>query len=292
MSNAVQRYTDEQGREVVYGYSDEISVVSLETLEEWREAKKRRELTKSPQRLFIRCYHDSIKELSDSLSITDLGALMKIIPYVKLSSGGRLYREGERMTSTHISKVIRKSKRTTEMIIGRLVERGVLTTEKDGKYLYYNVSDEYHSIGKHAKDSYFTKVYQVKTRTDIDNLSIQAAGLLYKIIPYFNYEWCCLCENPDEVNIENIRFLSHRQIGELLNVNRKFIDRYTKELIRFGFIAKHVVYEAELYVINPDVMYRKKDEYTAYAESLRALFGLGERCSEQMTSITMTELPF
>lgn len=292
MSNAVQQYTDEHGRVVLYGFADEISAVPNETLDDWRDAKKRRELAASPQRLFVSCYHDTSKELSDILAINELGAIMKLVPYIKISSGGQLFKDGERMTSSHIAKVIRKSKRASEIILGDLVEHGVLNAERDGRFIYYSVNERFHSIGKHVRSAYFTKVYQVKTRTDIDNLTIQAAGLLYKMIPYFNYEWCCLCENPEETDEKKIRYLSHIQIGQLLGTDRKFIDRYTKELMRYGFIAKYIVYEAELYVINPDVMYRKRDEYTPYAESLRTLFSMGEACSEQMASISVAELPY
>lgn len=292
MTNAVQRYIDENGREVVYGYADEISVVSFDMLDEWRAAKKRRELAKGPRRAYVNCYHDTNKAIGDTLAIHELGAVMKLIPYIKFNSGGQLYYEGERMSAAHIAKVIGKSKRPTDAIIKTLVSNGILFTERNGRFVVYGINEEYHAIGNHVRQTYFTKVYQVKTRTDVANLSIQAAGLLYKMIPYFNYEWCCLCENPEETDEKKIRYLSHRQIGQLLGTDRKFIDRYTKELIRFGFIAKYIVYDAELYVINPDIMYRKKDEYTPYAESLRTLFGMGEICSEQMASINVEDLPF
>lgn len=292
MSNAVQRYTDDDGREIVYGYADEISAVANDTLDEWRETKKRRELATGPRRAYVNCYHDTNKALSDLLAIHELGATMKLIPYIKFNSGGQLYYDGERMTATHIAKVIGKSKRPTDTIIQTLVSNGILFAERNGRFVVYGINEEYHAIGSNVRPTYFTKVYQVKTRTDIANLSIQAAGLLYKMIPFFNYEWCCLCENPEETDIEKIRYLSHIQIAKLLGVDRKFIDRYTKELRKFGFMATHIVCEAELYIINPDVMYRKRDEYTPYAEAIRTLFVMGEGAAIQMAQISVSELPY
>lgn len=292
MSGVIQRTTDENGREMIYGYADEISAVPLEILGEWRETKKRRELAVGPRRAYVNCYHDTNKALSDLLAIHELGATMKLIPYIKFNSGGHLYYEGERMTATHIAKVIRKSKRPTDTIIQTLVSNGILFTERDGRFVVYGVNEEYHAIGSHVRTTYFTKVYQVKTRTDIANLSIQAAGLLYKMIPFFNYEWCCLCENPEETDVKKIRYLSHIQIARLLDVDRKFIDRYTRELRKYGFMATHIVYEAELYIINPDVMYRKRDEYTPYAEAIRTLFVMGEGAAIQMAQIRVSELPY
>lgn len=292
MTNAVQRYVDEEGREIVYGYADEISAVPIETLDEWRESKRRKELAKGPVRYYVNCYHDSALLLSETLSIVELGALMKLVPYLRMNSGGKLYHEGKRMNATNIAKAIGKGKRASDTIVASLVDHGVLFTERDGRYVVYGINERFHSIGKHVRDTYYTKVYQVKTRTDIANLSIQAAGLLYKIIPYFNYEWCCLCDNPQETDKTKLRYMSHIQLAKLLGVDRKFIDRYTKELRKYGFIATHIVYDAELYVINPDIMYRKRDEYTPYAEALRTLFAMGESYSEQMASIKTSDLPF
>lgn len=292
MSATIQRYTDDDGRDIVYGYADEVSIQSHETLEEWREAKKRKELAVGPRRAYVNCYHDTNKALGDILAIHELGATMKLIPYIKFNSGGQLYYEGERMTATHIAKAIGKSKRPTDTIIQTLVSNGILFAKRDGRFVVYGINEEYHAIGNHVRPTYFTKVYQVKTRTDIANLTIQAAGLLYKMIPFFNYEWCCLCENPEESDIKKIRYLSHIQIAKLLGVDRKFIDRYTRELRKYGFMATNIAYEAELYVINPDIMYRKRDEYTPYAEALRALFIMSEGASNQLAQVSVSDLPY
>lgn len=292
MTNAIERYTDENGRAIVYGYADEVSIQTNETLEDWRDAKRRKELRESgPTRYYVNCYHDTAKLLSETLKINELGVLMKLIPHLKMNSGGQLYNKGSRMTSTAISKSIGKGKRTTDEILADLVSHGVLFTERDGRYVVYGINEYYHSIGKHVRKTYYTKVYQIKTRTDIGNLSIQAAGLLYKMIPYFNFEYCCLCDNPEETDQSKLRYMSHVKLAELIGVDRKFVDRYTKELRKYGFMTTMLFFEAELYVINPDIMYRKRDEYTPYAEALRGLFVMGERCSEQI-NVKLADLPY
>lgn len=292
MNNAIERYTDENGRAVVYGYEDEVSIQTNETLDEWRDAKRRKELRESgPTRYYVNCYHDTAKLLSETLKINELGVLMKLIPYLRMNSGGQLCNKGSRMTSTAIAKSIGKGKRTTDEILADLVSHGVLFTERDGRYVVYGINEYYHSIGKHVRKTYYTKVYQIKTRTDIGNLSIQAAGLLYKMIPYFNFEYCCLCANPDETDKSKIQYLPHVQLAELIGVERKTVDRYVKELRKYGFIATFLVHETDLYVINPDIMYRKRDEYTPYAEALRAVFVIGESYSEQ-ANVNISELPY
>ncbi|WP_298833754.1 hypothetical protein [uncultured Planococcus sp.] len=292
VNNAIERYTDDSGRDIVYGYADEVSIQTNDTLEEWAEAKRLRELRESgPTRYYVNCYHDTAKLLSETLKVTELGALMKLVPYLRINSGGRLYHKGNRMTAAAIAGVLGKGKRTTDAILSDLAAHGVLTTERNGRYVVYGINEHYHSIGKHVRKTYYTKVYQVKTRTDIANLTIQAAGLLYKMIPYFNFEYCCLCVNPNETDQEKLRYMSHIQLAQLIGVDRKFVDRYTKELRKYGFISSMLFYEAELYVINPDVMYRKRDEYTQYAEMLRGLFAMGERCADQV-NVKRGDLPY
>ncbi|SER87579.1 hypothetical protein [Psychrobacillus sp. OK032] len=292
MSNAIERYTDENGRDIVYGYADEVSIQTNETLEDWREAKRRKELRESgPTRYYVNCYHDTAKLLSETLKVIELGALMKLIPYLKMNSGGQLYSNGSRMTSTAIAKAIGKGKRATDEILADLVSHGVLFTEREGRYVVYGINEYYHSIGKHVRKTYYTKVYQIKTRTDIANLTIQAAGLLYKMIPYFNFEYCCLCDNPEETDQTKLRYMSHIQLANLIGVDRKFVDRYTRELRKYGFMTTMLFFETELYVINPDIMYRKRDEYTPYAEALRTLFVMGESYSEQ-ANVKLADLPY
>lgn len=290
MANTIERYyDDETGREIVYGYADEVSIQTLETLEEWREQKALREKRKGPVRYYVNCYHDSTKVLSDSLAVNELGALMKLIPYIRFNSGGHLYYGEKRMTATLAAKAIGKGKRWTDELLAKLTEQGVLFKEKDKRYMVYGINEAYHSIGGNIRDVYYTKVYQVKTRTDIANLKIQSAGVLYKMLPYFNYRWCCLCINPQETDKTKIKHMSHRQFAELFGVDRNVVDRAVKELIRFGFIATMKLYEVELYVVNPDIMYRQRNEYTPYAESLRALFQIGEQCTVQISD---AKLPF
>lgn len=292
MTDAINRYQDDDGREIVYGYADEVSIQTNETLDEWRDAKRRKELRESgPTRYYVNCYHDTAKLLSETLKVTELGVLMKLIPYLKMNSGGQLVHNGSRMTSSAIAKAIGKGKRTTDELLADLVSHGVLFTERDGRFVVYGINEFYHSIGKHVRKTYYTKVYQVKTRTDIANLTIQAAGLLYKMIPYFNYEYCCLCDNPEETDKTKLRYMSHIQLAQLIGVDRKFIDRYMKELRKYGFVATFLLHESELYVINPDIMYRKRDEYTSYAEALRTLFVISESYTEQI-NVKLADLPY
>ncbi|MGY3188793.1 hypothetical protein [Lysinibacillus sp. TE18511] len=295
MNTAIQRYIDEHGREVVYGYSDEVSIQTHEQLEEWREDKKRRELSVGPNRYYVNCYHEPIAELNDILSVEELGTMMKLIPYMRMHTDGHLYYGTDRMTAQLVAKAIGRKLRQTQTILASLVTHGILFREKVGRSFVYGVNDRYHSMGNVVKGAAFTKLYQTKTRTDITNLTIQSAGVLYKMLPFFNYAHYYLSENPNEIDASKIQHLSHRKFAEMVNVSRNTINEAMRELRRYGFIMSVESYGNQLYRINPDVMFRKKNEYDEYTESVREDFAQLRRNYEQngeLPGIDIDDLPY
>ncbi|MHC8516206.1 hypothetical protein [Sporosarcina sp. ITBMC105] len=77
MTNAIQSYTDEDGRKIVYGYEDEVSIQTHVTLEEWAEERRRREYVKRlPVKNYVNSYHMSVASLNYVLDIAELGAII------------------------------------------------------------------------------------------------------------------------------------------------------------------------------------------------------------------------
>lgn len=295
MNNAVKSYYDpETGQTVIYGNAEEVSVVTHADLEQWREAKRRKEAAeRGPIRYYVNCYHDKVAELNDLLDVNELGALMKLLPYLRMNTGGQLFSGKERMTTKMAAKAIGKSERQTITLVNRLIEVGVMFKERDGRKVVYGVSEEYHSIGKYVRDTFYTKLYQVKTRTDIARISIQSAGILYKMLPFFNYEHYYLCVNPEETDEMKITHMSHRQFADLVNVNRNTVNEAMKELMVNGFIMSLQSFGGQLYRINPDVMFRKRVDYDDRTEFVRNQFEQARRGTVHThAEIDADDLPF
>jgi hypothetical protein len=295
MSNVIQTYQDpDTGRTIAYGDIDEVSVVPHAVLNEWREAKARKEASeRGPVRYYVNCYHDKVAELNDLLDVNELGALMKLLPYLRMNTGGMLYSGKERMTTKLASKAIGKSERQTASLINKMIEVGVMSKEREGRTVVYCVNEEYHSIGKYVRDTFYTKLYQVKTRTDIAKISIQTAGVLYKMLPFFNYEHYYLCINPEETDEMKITHMSHRQFADLVNVGRNTVNDAMKDLIANGFIMSLQSFGGQLYRINPDVMFRKKVDYGEYTEFVRMQFEQARRgVSQTDVPISVEDLPY
>lgn len=294
MADSIQTYIDESGRTVVYGYADEISAVEHTTLEDWREGKRRREMVeRGPILNYVNCYHEPVAALNDVLDVNELGAMMKLIPYIKMNADGALYYEGKRMTPALAAKALGVSANQARRLLARLYDEGVLLREKSGKFYVYSVDERYHTIGYVVKDAQFTKVLQVKTRTDIRNISIHAAGVLYKMLPFFNYEHFFLCTNPNEKDEDAIYPLSHREFADMVGIGRNVINRGMTELMRNGFILKATASNGEIYVVNPDIATRRKNMYDENSEKVRGLFRVAKRQGDRkQASIKTGELPY
>lgn len=290
MSDAVQSYIDEDGRKILYGYADEISAQPNEVIEEWREDKRRSEaIARGPVKNFVACYHEPVASLNDILDVNELGAIMKLIPYIKINSGGELRYEGKRMSVQEVAKALDISVRQSRRIVARLLEESVLNREKDGRAYVYNVNERYHSIGHVMKGANFTKVLQVKTRTDIRNISLHAAGVLYKMLPFFNYTHFYLTDNPNESDASKLRHISHREFADMVNVNRNTVNNALRELRRFGFVILSDAFGTQLYRINPDIMTRRVDNHTSDVEAIRKEFEAHRIKAEQDK---LVDLPF
>lgn len=257
-------YDEDARKDYTMVPEDEYEVKDRAERERQREYFERKEASERDTRHYVNCYHDAITELNEKLDVHEMGAMMKLIPYLRINSGGELSVGNKRMGRVEIRKAIGKSDRWTRGILARLVEAGAIIEAKDGRRKVYNVSERYHTIGHTLKDRYYTKIYQTKTRTDIRNVSIQAAGVLYKMLPFFHYEKFYLCENPNESNPQRLHHLTQAKLARLTNVPKDVINRGVRELKASGFMMMQDSNGAQVIMVNPDVMYRKKDggDYT------------------------------
>ncbi|ANY67723.1 hypothetical protein BBD42_15555 [Paenibacillus sp. BIHB 4019] len=275
MNNGIAKhYDDETGRTLLVVDEAEYSVMSHEQLSAIQDAKRRKAAmeTVGGGRNYVVAYHVPVRKLNDILSLNEIGAVMKLIPYMRFDRNGELRYAAKRMGIEEIARAIGKARRWTVTLVSGLVTAGVLIAEKDGKRNVYNVSEAYHTIGRAIKGTTFTRIYQTKTRTDIAKVSIQAAGFLYKMIPYIHYEYMYLCCNPNVRHSDEIRHLSQARFASEVGVDDETASRCMRELIVAGFVMRSEAFGAKIIRMNPDVMYRKKpraenDEYTEFVRN-------------------------
>jgi DNA-binding transcriptional ArsR family regulator len=190
-SRGVEHWADDETGEVKYLVNPiEYTIISKAQRDSFRKKLEREHAIKSGRsKNWVACYHDAVKSLSSKLSLEEMGAVFLLLPYMNLRKKGELTFQGDRMNVSIISKAIGKSVPQTKRLLPKLVDAGVLYKEREGRNFFYGVSEEYHTIGK-GHTGHFTKLYQQFTLTlkNEYDLTIQLAGLLYAILPYFHFK--------------------------------------------------------------------------------------------------------
>lgn len=291
MSNGIKIVRAEDGRLVQQVPLDGYRIESEEDIARRREYAQREDARNRNTRHYITSYHEPVRSLARILEINELGAVMKLIPYMRRDKGGDLYANDKRMGVDEIAKAVGKSKRWAEGVIRTLITVGVLTEKREGRRKVYGVNPEYHTMGETVPGARYTKVYQTKTRSDVKDISVQAAGLLYCMIPFIHYERLYLVHNPDEGDSDALIHMKQADLAREIGVEEQTVTRGMKELSRHGFVMRSEAYGAIVIKMNPDVMYRKKYDRDEYTESVRYEFAQNAKAAESF-GITDDELPF
>lgn len=239
-------------------------IISKRQQESYRQKKEMR------GKNWVACYHETIREVIKRLSLDEMGAMIKLLPYMRFNKEGRLIDNGKPMGVKEIMPVIGKKERQTKSILSALVKHGALRTEKDGRRNVYVVEPEFHTMG-FTMDSPFTKLYQSFARNKLERLTTQQAGVLYAVLPFFHYKTFRLVHNPDECNEELIEPMTHGELAEMLGIDEKTLYRHMNALMDIGVIMQSRMSRIVLYTVHPDLMYRL-DYASPYVNVVRKQF--------------------
>lgn len=294
MNNAgIHVYYDEalgQYRESypVDGYIHE----SVEDRQRKRDHAQRAAAIGRDQRHYVQAYHEPVRKLTSMLGLNELGAIMKLLPYMRMDKAGDLYYEGVRMGSVEIAKAIGKAPRWTATLISTLMRCDILTEKREGRRKVYGVNPEYHAIGRTLNDGRYTKVYQTKLRSDVRDLTVQAAGLLYCMIPYIHYKMLYLCTNPDDPNTDALNHITQASFARIVGIDEQTARRGLRELSKHGFIMRSDSFGTVVIRMNPDVMYRKETCDDEHTQMVRHEFTQNKRAMQAAFDGDDSDLPF
>ncbi|MBG9774230.1 helix-turn-helix transcriptional regulator [Brevibacillus laterosporus] len=213
---------------------------------------------------WVACYHEAILGIIRDLTLIEAGALIKLLPFLRFKSEGKLVQDGKPLKQTDIARLLGRGKKATMAILQRLETLGVITCEKEGRTNVYYISVEFHTMGDVIDGASFTKLYQVKAREIAEELTLSELGFLYKILPFFHYQTYYLCDNPDEENPEVIRHLNREQLAERVGHDIQTVYELVNKLRNKGVVLTTTSAKTTNYLVHPDVMFRKEyeDEYT------------------------------
>lgn len=220
---------------------------------------------------WVASYHDPIRAIIRDLSLTEAGAIVKLLPFLRFKSEGKLINNGKPLKQVDIQRIIGRGRTSTNAIMARLQELGVVEIVPEGRSNAYFISAEFHTLGGVRRGASFTKIYQVSTRELIDDLDLHETGLLYKILPFFHFSEYYLCANPDEENPEIIDHLSRVELAELVGHDSDTVAEAVTRLQRKGAILATQSGRTVRYLVHPDVMFRQANE-SEWTQSVRKMF--------------------
>ena len=233
--------------------------------------EKERYISSTTDKHWVASYHDPIEEISQKLSLTETGAIIKLIPYMRFKTNGKLIKDGKPIKQADIQRVFKRGKTATRDILNKLESEGVISVLKEGRSNVFYISARFHDKGSVRDSDKFTKLYQVRTREITDELELHEAGILYKILPYFHYTEYYLVDNPDEEDVSKLRYIGRNELAKRIGMRRQDLTKAVNKLRSKGALMSTNSSNSTLYLVHPDVMFRQTTE-TDWTEVVRKMF--------------------
>lgn len=246
--------------------------VTIRTKAEQERAKlyatKQRRTRFHHGRNYFVSYNDAVGEIIKDLSLTEAGALIKLLLVLQLNGGGVIEAKGKPLTKAAIARLLGRSRPATSDIIDRLTEVGVMD-HVDERYV---INERYHTVGSINTSALFTKVYTVRARQIIAGLRLNEIGLLYKIIPFFHYSEYYLCVNAN-CGAENIEYMGRDGLAEAVGHAPDTVARLISKLQSAGAMLATGTRNEARYLVHPDLMFRQAEgTETDWTWAVRKLF--------------------
>lgn len=92
-------------------------------------------------------------------------------------------------------------------------------------------------------------------------------GYLFMVLPYINWQWNVLCQNPEETDLDKVVFMTIQEFCEKVNCNPTKPARVAEAYKSLSFIwngkQQHLcsyledrLHKTQRFVINPEILYR------------------------------------
>lgn len=220
---------------------------------------------------WVASYHDPIERISKELSLTETGAIIKLLPYMRFRAQGKLIKDGKPLKQADIQRIFKRGRTATRDILNELQAKDVISVQKEGRSNVFYISAEFHEKGNVRDSERFTKLYQVRTREITDALALHEAGILYKILPYFHYSEYYLVDNPNESDLSKLRYIGRNELADRIGMREYDLTQAVRKLRSKGALMSTESGKSIRYLVHPDVMFRQSIE-TDWTDAVRKMF--------------------
>lgn len=246
-------------------------LVHKNSAQSYREKMRLEELRQNGRgRSWVACYHEPIRETSKTMTLFECGTVLKLLLYISFKDNGVLTLHNQPMKLKDIQLIIKKGETQTRTILTSLEEKNILRKEKQGRNNVYIMNPDFHSMGEILESVSFTKLFQSKTKELLEDINLNQAGVLYKILPYFHYTKCLLCLNPDEQDEAQIHFLSQEELASHIEIDVDTVSKHMKALQHKFVIAETRSGKVVNYYVHPDLMFRLPSHMNEHKDVIKA----------------------
>lgn len=152
-----------------------------------------------------------------------------------------IVRKAKPMTKADIRELLDVSNHTFYQFWNECIESGVIIENENGVFLPRKMIRFCDNSSVNTSKVRMIKVFKHAIRymyENTDERSKKSLTHLYRLIPFINLKYNILCENPFEVERENLIPLTAADICEKLGLDRKFHERVVKALQKLSFVDK------------------------------------------------------
>ena len=220
---------------------------------------------------FVFFIFEHIEDLNKILSDSDLVRFLYLGTYTK-SDGLLKFDNGLSLTKKHIKKIL-KIKDEAFRLFWNILMDNELILEKDEMiyinlfYFYRGKEKDYYKYMNTKFGDKFTRLYIKTTRNLYENTNsrrIKKLAIIYKLLPFVNWQTNILCKNPSETNKNKIEPLTILDISNYCDYDKTHLARFRKELHEFKYnnndifmrIGKGIDINYDYIVVNPLFYYR------------------------------------
>jgi hypothetical protein len=199
---------------------------------------------------------EAIHEVSSALTTTQCGYLLLLQCYIDYDNNALKTTKSRYMDTADMIDVLQlKRKRSTfYKFMTACLDNAIITKTDDGVYV---VDPRYHFRGT-THNQQVIRSYTAKIKHVYREMNAADLGLIYRMLPFVNYEMNALCSNPTERSPEKVRWLSRRELADAIGVSEGEISRRLPK-ITIGdeyIIARIHVGGQTMYMFNPLVFKR------------------------------------
>lgn len=252
-------------------------------------------------------FHDKLEEAEDQLDVKTAGIALTLSLYLDKQSDGVLKINGEIMTKQDIDSILGMDDETCKKELDILKEKGILFYKRErievielrGKNKgrtktisanVYRMNPRHHCMGyllEDTKDISFTKVFKEAAKEYLEYISIEARGLLYKMLRFVHFQSYYLVMEPnrdlrndkDKTFYENIQdevlrknILAKQQdinmddLVQLSGKSKRTVERYIKEWEYARIVLKNGRGKKACFLMNPK-LFTRQEIHCPYAVS-------------------------